>query len=396
MSDDREMRRQVGYAAILEGILSEPRLPRNPYLVFDNTGTIRFVSPNFESAFKYKPKDLVGKKYKDFISPDLYEIALRELAYRIDVVRDNPENFDLARFIERFNKDWEESREALSSEEKISHIERLIRAYSHKHSHEVEMYDSDVRIRLGDGRCMTVNDKFWLRKHQTEQGWEYAAAMVEFNKSEVQPGVLRKIYKWAKRVVASWSDLKPYDITNERVISIYSLDDPQEMTALVRTLLAENKVLDKPLVLDFREIGDVKEKSCEGILSLVKDLAQSERLIIGNAQESIRTAMTVYVERVAKATGKKPYQLNFHKLVYPVVRAPVIQGPESVRELKTFQELEKYVEEGIHELEAFANRVPEKRVQGSELGAEGKGDDVRGAGEVAKQQPKSSGPSPAV
>src|SRR5574342_76276 len=113
MTLENELRKEKGYIRVLEGALSERKFSR-PYIIIDNGGLIRFASPNFQPTFLWKPEDVVGKAYGEFISNHLYETALRELAYRMNVLRNLTKPEDLQKPLERMAKDYDATRHSLS------------------------------------------------------------------------------------------------------------------------------------------------------------------------------------------------------------------------------------------------------------------------------------------
>lgn len=373
MSLENELRKEKGYIRVLEGALSERKFWR-PYLIIDNAGIVRFASPNFQQTFLWKPEDVVGKPYGEFISNDLYETALRELAYRMNVLRNFSKPEDLRKPLERLAIDYDATRHSLSRDAKITHISRLVRAFEHRHTEEVQKIDSDVRVKMGNGQAITIQDTLWLVKYKSPQGWEYAGSLAELDPSPLS--------KWSKvtRWMGSWFDLKHYNITNEYVITFESFE-PKALEVYATELIADrHRKSSSPLVLDFREIGNSNKKIVEGAMIIVKDLTFENKLIIGNATKDLRAMCEEYVGIIAKENKRKAPALRFHKLIYPTVREPSISGAEEFTELKTYQEHENYIKRGLTEL-GYDNSISGKSVPEVPVNPERKSDDVRPVGE---------------
>ncbi len=369
MSLEQELRKEKGYIRVLEGALNERKL-WNPYIIIDKEGVIRFASPNFEASFLWKPESIVGKNYGEFISNDLYETALRELAYRVNVLRNFNKQEDSQKPLERLAKDYDSTRQSLSRDAKIMHISRRVRAFEHRHTEDVQKIDSDVRIKLGSGEAVTIKDALWLVKYKSPHGWEYAGSLVELDPSSLS--------KWSKvtRWMGSWFNLKHYNIANEYVITFESFES-KALEVYASELIAErHRKSPSPLVLDFREIGNPNKKFVEGAMLIVKDLALEGKLIIGNATKDLRSMCEERIAVIAKENKKKTPTLHFHKLIYPIIREPSISGAEEFTELKTYQEYENYIKKGLAEL-GYANIIPEKSVREVPLDSEGKGNDVQ-------------------
>jgi hypothetical protein len=371
MNLEQELRKEKGYIRVLEGALSERKIWQ-PYIVIDNSGIIRFASPNFEQAFLWKPENIVSKAYGDFISNDLYETALRELAYRMNVLRNLNEPEDSQKPLERLAKEYDSTRHSLSRDAKIMHIGRLVRAFEHRHTEEVQKIDSDVRIKLGNGEATTIKDTLWLVKYKSSHGWEYAGSLVELNPSSLS--------KWSKvtRWMGSWFDLKHYNITNEYVITFESFETKAFEVYATELIADRHRQSKSPLVLDFREIGNPNKKVVEGTMIIVKDLAFEGKLVIGNATKDLRAMCEECISVVAKENKRKAPTLHFNKLIYPTIREPSVSGAEEFIELKTYQEHEDYIKKGLAEL-GYANIIPEKSVREVQPGSEGKGNDVQSA-----------------
>jgi hypothetical protein len=371
MSLENELRREKGYIRVLEGALSERKFWK-PYIIIDNSGIIRFASPNFEASFLWKPENVVGKTYGEFISNDLYETALRELAYRMNVLRNLNKPGDSQKPLEGLAKDYDSIRHSLSRDAKIAHIGRLVRAFEHRHTDDVQKIDSDVRIKLGNEKAVTIKDTLWLVKYKSSHGGEYAGSLVELDPSSLS--TWSKVTRW----MGSWFDLKHYNITNEYVITFESFE-PKALEVYASELIADrHRKSSSPLVLDFREIGNPNKKVVEGTMLIIKDLAFDCKLIIGNATKDLRTMCEERIAVIAKENKRKSPALRFHKLIYPTVREPSISGAEEFIELKTYQEHEDYIKKGLTEL-GYANIIPEKSVREVQPGSEGKSNDIQSA-----------------
>jgi hypothetical protein len=376
MNLEGELRKEKGYIRVLEGALSERKFWM-PYLIIDKTGIIRFTSPNFEQTFKWKNEDIVGRQYGDFISNDLYETALREMAYRICVLKSLNKPDEPRKPLERLAKDYDSIRHSLSRDAKIHHIGRLVRAFEHRHTEDVQKIDSDVRVKLGSGEAVTVKDRLWLVKYKSAHGWEYAGSLVELNPSALS--TWNKVTRW----MGSWFDLKHYKISNEYVITFESFE-PKTLEVYASELISDRHRRDStPLVLDFREIGKPDKKVVEGTMIIVKDLIYEGKIIIGNAAKDLRTMCEECMAGFAKEEKKKAPVLRFHKLIYPSVKEPSISGAQDFTELKTYQEYESFIKRSFSEL-GYAYTISEESVPEVQVNTEGKSDDVRPAGEGSK------------
>jgi hypothetical protein len=369
MNLEGELRKEKGYIRVLEGALSERKFWR-PYIIIDNAGIVRFASPNFEQTFIWKPEDVVGKPYGEFISNDLYETALRELAYRMNVLRNFSKPEDLKKPLERLAKDYDATRHSLSRDAKITHIGRLVRAFEHRHTEDVQKIGSDVRVKLGNRQAITINDTLWLVKYKSQHGWEYAGSLVELDPSALS--TWSKVTRW----MGSWFDLKPYKIANEYVITFESFE-PKALEVYATELIADrHRQAKSPLVLDFREIGNPNKKIVEGTMLIVKDLVFDNKVVIGNATKDLRSMCEDCVGAISKENKKKAPALRFHKLIYPTVREPSVSGAEEFTELKTYQEHENYIKKGLSEL-GYANTISGESVPEVPVDTERKGNDVQ-------------------
>jgi hypothetical protein len=376
MSLENELRREKGYVRVLEGALSEKKFWK-PYLILDNTGVVRFASPNFQQTFLWKPEELIGKMYGQFISNDLYETALREVAYRINVVKSINTPEESKKPLERLANDYSAIRQSLSQEAKINHINRLVRAFERRHTEDVQKIDSDVRIKLNNGESVTVKDALWLVKYKSQHGWEYAGSLVELDPSSLS--TWSKVSRW----IGSWFDLKHYKITNEYVITFESLE-PRALEAYASELISDrHRKSAMPLVLDFREIGNPNKNIVNGALIMVKDLAFDGKLVVGNATKDLRTMCEEYIASAARESKRKAPALRFHKLIYPTMREPAISGADEFTELNTHQEYEKYIRESLGEL--HDNIVSGEGVQEVPPDSERKDNNIRSAGESPQQ-----------
>ncbi len=373
MSLETDLRREKGYVRVLEGALSEKKFWK-PYIISDSAGVIRFVSQNFQQTFLWKPEEIIGKTYGQFISNDLYETALRELAYRINVVKSINTPEESRKPLERLANDYSAIRQSLSQEAKINHISRLVRAFEHRHTEEVKKIDSDVRIKLGNGEAVTVRDNLWLVKYKSQHGWEYAGSLVEIDPSSLS--TWSKVTRW----VGSWFDLKHYKIAKEYVVTFENLE-PKALEVYAAELISDrHRQSAMPLVLDFREIGNPNSSIVNGAMLMVKDLAFDGKLVIGNATKDLRTMCEEYISAASKESKRKVPALRFHKLIYPTMREPAISGSDEFTELNTHQEYESYIKRNLAELN-HDDIVSGESVREVPPDSERKGDNIRSAGE---------------
>jgi len=370
-----------GYTRILESALRHKFI--HPYLIFDTTFRIRFVSSNFTGIFRFKSEDeILGKRYAEFISNDLYETALRELAYRIGVLNleddAKKEKLNAHKRAAKLREDFEDARKTLSCTGKVADIRKLIHDYRRKPGSDVEKVDSDVRVRLGDNSVISIKDRLWLAKNKTDDGWQYGGSLVELDTSQSDLSIRESFKRW----LASWSKLPEYNIKDEYVITFESLEETGDFQMYLPELNDKrHRSSSGRLVLDFREVS--KTNLCDAVAVFVRDLALEDKLIIGNASEEIRSSLEKYFKKVSKETKKK-VPLNFHKLVYPTIRQPELKGSEDFRELRTWSELENHVEEGLCELEGKnADKISEQSVPEVPSNTERKSDDIRSSGEGA-------------
>jgi hypothetical protein len=367
-----------GYIALLEGALWEKLY--GPWLFLDKTGTIRTVSPQTRDL-KYEPEQLIGKKYRDFLSSDLYDDALRALAYRIDVARQHPTP---QAFVDPFRKALAQAQKTLSVDGKVKSIDAMIRTYEHEASTDPKQEPSEARVTLGDGKHVTVPDVVWLKKYKSDKGWEYAGALVQLLVSDSDVSRWHKTVKWMKKL---WSDIEPYQglptyaITNEDVIGFDSVTNAETAKHYALKLMLSGP--STMFVLDFdslETIGDREEGSCTSIITATRMAAQSGKVIIGNARKNVRELLTrKFVKAMnEEKTPVKAADLRFYKLSYPEVKKAAL-GPEPF-ELVQGLALETHVEQAIKELEN-ANSLPTTCLPSVREHSEGKSIDVRLSGE---------------
>ncbi len=347
--------------------------PRQAYVLLDRESNICRVSTGARSLLAYSHEDVAGKPFRSFLSSDAYAAELKGLAYCVDAALRTPKD-DV---VQRFNDDVLEIRKQHLPANNISKFQRIIRDIEHQdiEKHVVELgspKEADApQLQLRKKYAGSIPaETLTLYKFPTEYGREYAGAELLLRRPA---SVLRSTFNKLKNALVEDAE---HRVTNEFVLRVPLLETEKQMKQYVPALYG--RPVNERFVIDFGLCRSAPPQHIEGIIELIKRPAMEKQLIVGNASGAIRQMLD------AQAANVGIKSLAHHRLAYPPVRVPVLEGPEKFSELTAPEDIERYIIESIQQLE-HADRVPDEGVQRVQNDSERKGDDVPTAGESAQQ-----------
>lgn len=362
---------------------------RYPFIILDSQSEIAYASPGITSITGYDPKELVAprKHFREYLSSHLYVDALRPMANRIAIIAEQEGDVAVVqRRVTRFREDLHDLH-LISPEGKEANVRKIIADFRQSPLEKL-IINSAIPLRKKDGTGVVFQDDVYLYKHPTSYGLDYAGALITLA-MPVEERMKKLHLTWvlsAVNYVANLFKLPVYRIKDEPTVVIEGLAKPEDViTFNSRLIQASHLAKAEHIVLDFTDVQEIDPVAFTRMFDIVIERAQRQSVVFGNASKEV---IVLAEQALHTKYDKKAARVQAHRLQWPDVREPVIDGPQNFRELKTHLELEAFIEQHIGALESrYANTVPEQRVPPVQDDTAGKGIDVPATGKGAPEQP---------
>lgn len=357
------LKREAGYNYILERVLrhyDRKEGPRAPYVILDRESTIRYVGKDIQMLTHHEPEMLIGKKYEEFLSWDMYAAALRSLAQRADrtlalSTKAPAADADPAahaaqnkEFAQQWYKilidDFGQIRRVFSPPGKVASVNDLVKEFE-QGTEQKKTDKSRVRVKSANGEVCSLDDEFTL--YRAPDG-SYAGMFVTLTPTP-------KKTSW--KSYFTWKTPHARIVTNEYVVPVYGLTDK----AIVQRTLSEMVMhaynhypKDQTLVLDLGLADDIDADALQTVLGLAEPHANAGTLVVGNAHQEAKDIAIAYFKRKNCAA--------FVPLEFPTLIEST--EPDVTHEIASHEELAVHVNKKLNQLEdiAHGNRVSGARV----------------------------------